>query len=303
VSHKKGATENLANYRGLTLLNSVSKAAEYFLKARLSPFCEAIPALSDAQGGFRPDRRCADQQFVLREILSSRLEAKLPTFVAFIDIFKAYDTVWPEGLRAALAKANISGRFQAILNIMASVISRRARIGETSSTEFAILRGVPQGAVLSPLLYAIFFDGLLQELEASGLGVCIAGLNIPDLAFADDLVLFASSPEEMNKLLAIVHRHSIQWRYSVNAAKCAIAVIGTKAQEQEGARQHFTLGSERLATDQDYEYLGVLLSALRGKPSTFVESRLNAAKAKAPILSGAGGARFNGIQPLLSVRL
>jgi len=101
--------------------------------------------------------------------------------------------------------------------------------------------------------------------EASGLGVCIAGLNIPDLAFADDLVLFASSPEEMNKLLAIVHRHSIQWRYSVNAAKCAIAVIGTKAQEQEGARQHFKLGSERLATDQDYEYLGVLLSALKKK--------------------------------------
>ena len=72
VLHKKGETDDLNNYRGLTLLNTLSKVGEYFLKARLTPFAEDVPILSDAQGGFRPDRRCADQHFILHEVCAYR---------------------------------------------------------------------------------------------------------------------------------------------------------------------------------------------------------------------------------------
>jgi hypothetical protein len=65
VLHKKGETDNLENYRGITLLNSFSKVGEYVLKGRLTPYVEEAPALSDFQGGFRPDRRCSDLHFAL----------------------------------------------------------------------------------------------------------------------------------------------------------------------------------------------------------------------------------------------
>ena len=76
VVHKKGPTDDLDNFRGLSLLNTLAKAAEYFIKARLEPFVEALPALHDSQGGFRPDRRCADQHFILAELCNLNRGAK-----------------------------------------------------------------------------------------------------------------------------------------------------------------------------------------------------------------------------------
>src|SRR5690242_10642497 len=55
VLHKTGPTDDLSNYRGITILNSISKVLEYFMKQRLTPLAETL--LNDAQGGFRPDRR------------------------------------------------------------------------------------------------------------------------------------------------------------------------------------------------------------------------------------------------------
>jgi hypothetical protein len=305
VVHKKGSTDQLDNYRGLSLLNTLAKAGEYFVKARLTPYVESLPALHDSQGGFRPDRRCADQHFILSEICKSRREAKLASFLAFIDVRKAYDCVWPEGLLAAVSRVNIRGRMHSILRILSSEISRRARAGEDLSEPFQIHRGVPQGAVLSPLLYALFIDSLLQELESSGHGIAVACLASPvaALAFADDLALLAPTAEDLNALLAIVNRHSQQWRYTINASKSAVAIVGTKAQQEAARQNRFMVGSDELGFDYDYAYLGVPLSALFGRPQSHLQQRIASARAKAALLSGAGGARYNGIPCPVSIQL
>ena len=149
----------------------------------------------------------------------------------------------------------------------------------------------------------MFFDSLLQEVEAAGCGVALDDLTVSDLAFADDLALVSGSVADANAQLAVVHRHSQKWRYELNAAKSAVAVVGTPSQEAAAREASFMLGNEKLQLDDDYPYLGIIFSALRGKPKAFIEQRIASAKLKAPMLSGAGGARFNGIQPHLGYHL
>jgi hypothetical protein len=301
--HKKGDTQEVANYRPITVLNALSKVFENLILARLEPYIESSCFLSDTQFGFRRGRGCADNHFLLSEIMAHSHESGHPVFVGFIDISSAYDSVYTEGLWQALENASIHGRMLNVLKVMTSVIIRRVKIRGELSEPFFPARGVPQGGILSPLLFALSFDSLLRELTDSNLGVSIAGFLISNLAFADDVVLTALSAPNLNALFHIVHRHSVQWRYSVNAKKCAVAVFGRPSQVSLARSQHFHIGGDEVVFDCDYPYLGVEVSALNGRPASLVDRRVRAARAKHPLISGPLGGRFCGIPVPLAIRL
>ena len=83
-------------YRGITLLSIVGKTYTAVLNRRLSDYCETKCIFVDEQAGFRRERSTIDQIFILTEIIKHRRPK--PTFCAFIDVAKAYDKVWRDGL-------------------------------------------------------------------------------------------------------------------------------------------------------------------------------------------------------------
>lgn len=105
------------------------------------------------------------------------------------------------------------------------------------SKEFPIKQGVRQGGVLSPYLYCLFVDELLDTLTSSGLDVSIKGLYCGTPMYADDLALIASSPEELQQMLDIVSQYASQWRYSLNPDKSVVMVVGESAITRAQARE------------------------------------------------------------------
>ena len=59
------------------------------------------------QGGFRQGLSCIHTAFVLQEAISASLEQKSKVFAAFLDVRKAFDTVWHRGVMVELAEAII----------------------------------------------------------------------------------------------------------------------------------------------------------------------------------------------------
>ena len=86
------------NYRGITLLSVVGKLYTVVLNRRLSKWCEQKGVLVDEQAGFRVNRSTIDQIYALREVIQGRRKMRLNTYCCFLDIKKAYDTVFREGL-------------------------------------------------------------------------------------------------------------------------------------------------------------------------------------------------------------
>ena len=85
------------------------------------------------------------------------------------------------------------------------------------SNRFNVQNGVKQGGILSPILFCIYFDGLLCRLSDAGIGCFIGNFFVGVLAYADDLVLLAPTPRAMRLMLAICDKYANDFCVSFNA--------------------------------------------------------------------------------------
>ena len=95
--YKSGDPEVACNYRGIALGSCVAKVFTRVLTRRLDEYAEER-ILTEAQSRFRMKRSCSDQILTLRGICELRRRKRRGTYMAFLDLSKAHDTVWREGL-------------------------------------------------------------------------------------------------------------------------------------------------------------------------------------------------------------
>ena len=214
--------------------------------------------LADEQGGFRRLRGTPDLIFLLREIIMTRKSRGQYTLTTFIDARKAYDTVWREGNYVRLHDMGVRGKLWRQLQAMAADPKSKIRLPSGETEYFRVSRGVAQGAVESPFLYACFINGLAEELKSKGLGIVIAGKHTPLLMYADDIVFLAGSIEELRAMNDVVSEYARRNRYRLNGDKSAVmafnADITTKKQVQA---EPWRLSGEIVKVKDSYKYLGV----------------------------------------------
>ena len=252
--HKHDSRLDPSNYRPITLLSIVGKLFGSVVNARLQAFMEATGSISDEQGGFRKKRGTPDQVFIFRETLASRRERGLATYAMFIDARKAYDTVWREQAYVRIHDAGVRGKLWRQLQAMHG---GRVRHPLGVSECFPVDRGVAQGAVESPLVYSCFIDGLARELKAAGLGVWVAGVQVPLLMYADDIVLMAASQSELVRMSSVVSRFARRNRFEFNGEKSGVmAFNATRVERARCSARKWVLFDEVVEVVPEYTYLG-----------------------------------------------
>ena len=92
VVHKKDRTE-CGNYRGISLVAHAGKILLKIIARRLSDYWERLGVLPEEQSGFRPNRSTTDMMFVIRRLQGLARKKRIPLYVCFIDLIKAYDSV------------------------------------------------------------------------------------------------------------------------------------------------------------------------------------------------------------------
>ena len=109
-----------------------------------------------------------DNAYVLNEVVQGRLKEGKVTYAFFLDVKKAYDTVWHDGLWLKLWEMGVMGKVWRVIKQMYE-LSRSAVFleGEKSDT-FSLEQGVAQGCSLSPILFSVLINDLLIEVEKAG---------------------------------------------------------------------------------------------------------------------------------------
>ena len=274
--HKGKSKQHLDNYRGISISSNIGKLFTRILAQRLESIIEQNGWLGEIQGGFRKGRGTMDHLFVLTSLMDRAHKLKKPIYIAFIDLRKAFDRVWREGLWKCLGEYGLGGKF---LSIVKSLYNDHKCKIETvgGSTEWINCeRGVKQGCVLSPMLFALYIAKLGNILQSESEGITIGKTNIPGLFFADDMTLIAETEQNLKSLLQKVKTFTDERRLEINFSKTKIMKTGPHTSEEHQWIFEDALGiqSEPIQEANFYEYLGILIGRSRTF-SQFLKMKIN----------------------------
>ena len=272
--HKGKTKRNLDNYRGISISSNIGKLFCKIISKRLRGITEEERWLGETQAGFRENRGTTDNLFVLTNLMERAKRKKTKLYVAFVDLRKAYDRVWREGLWRCLIKRGLGGKPLNILKQLYRGHKKRVNTAGGPTAWIKCNRGVKQGCVLSPLLFAIYIADIAEKIQSGAKGVKIDELvHICTLFFADDMVLIAESEKDLALQIQILEDSLREKKLEINYEKTEIIQIGEKIGQE---RQWMVLNNQgkvkgTIKETKMYKYLGVRL----GKSRTFVHHERN----------------------------
>ncbi|CAB1097412.1 unnamed protein product [Ectocarpus sp. CCAP 1310/34] len=128
VLYENDDRSNCNNYRGISLLSHVGKVPIKIITNRLGAFCEAKNIIPEEQCGFRPGRSTVDMLFVVRRLQELGWRKKIPLYMCFVDLNKAYDSVDREMLWKVLARAGIPAKLIEVIRQFHDGMRARVRM-------------------------------------------------------------------------------------------------------------------------------------------------------------------------------
>ena len=151
------------------------------------------------------------------------LEQGSKVFSCFLDVRKAFDTIWVDALLYKLfIELGVQGRmWLAIKDLYTEVLFA----GELSR-EFDISQGTGQGRILASFMYKVYINSLLNTLAGHSHAISINCLRLTAPSFADDVTLLALFPTFLKVFMNICHQYSVTWRYEFNHLKSGVVTFG-----------------------------------------------------------------------------
>lgn len=252
--HKKGDRKDAGNYRGISFVDSVVKVYTNILLNRLHKWLERENILHENQAGFRRGYSTVDNIFILQNIVALKLKKKEKVYAFFVDFKTAFDNVPRNKLFYKLFNAGLSTKF--VRNIMEMYRDTASAVwdGKELSDWFYTKTGVKQGCAFSPDFFAIFLNDVV---DCVGGGVEIGEIPINILMYADDIILLASTPEQLQEMIDKLVVYCSLWDLKVNMGKSGIMIFGGG---RRSAREKWSLGEKEIAIVSDYKYLGIVLT-------------------------------------------
>ena len=162
--HKKNEKNVKANYPPISLLPVFGKILEKLIYDSLYSHL-----VSCDQSGFRPGDSTVNQMISITHTIFEAFDCNPPLDVhsVYLDISKAFDRVWHDGLVYKLKRCGVSGQLLFIIQSSLKDRKQRTILNGHCSTWGDVSAGVPQGSILGPLfslnLYSILLPGLLRE--------------------------------------------------------------------------------------------------------------------------------------------
>ena len=245
----KGVKGKCSNERGITLASNVGKIFERLINNRVTQRID----ITDAQAGGTKNRATTDHILILKEIANITKTRKKPLTLVFLDVTKAYDKAWLDGIMYVLQKRGIKTKLWKIIKDLNTNLTTSINTKHGKTRKIKITDSIRQGGVLSVTLYALMMDETNKALKQTNLGIEIpgSGTKIPCLLWMDDVVLLEETEKRIQRALEITNHTSLKYHIEYGMPKTKYLTVGRKTKEMK-----LMLGNQQIQETEKYTYLG-----------------------------------------------
>ena len=215
--------QNSDNYRSLTIGTGLSKLLETVILKQQ----EDALKTSDLQFGFKAKSSTTMCAFMVLETIEYYKRNGSNVHVMLLDASKAFDRVNYVKLFEKLLNKGMCPLTVRLLLNMYTKQKLQVKWNNHMTQKFNVTNGVRQGGVLSPLLFSVYIDELLEKLGKSGIGCHMGPYFVGALGYADDIILLCPSVVGLNKMIRICEEYAEKHHILFNGKKSKYLIFGT----------------------------------------------------------------------------
>ena len=235
-------------FRGITISPVISKVFEHCLLIIYRDYLYS----SERQFGFKKNIGCAHAIFSVRKAVDHFIDNDSTVNICCLDIAKAFDRVNHYCLFNKLIDRGTPLCLILVLQDWYSKSFCKVKWCNELSSSFQLLAGVRQGGVLSPILFSVYIDNVLEKLNMHGCKLSM--LNLGSFLYADDLILLAPSVSELQTMVSICCEEFGKIDLALNVNKSACIRIGKRCYEK---CEPITTAQGNIAWCDKVTYLGM----------------------------------------------
>ena len=216
---------SLKNYRPISLLNVDYKIISKTISNKLRPIMGTI--INDDQQCSVKDRKIQNHLHFIRDLISYCNHKNIKCAMISLDQEKAFDRVAHDYMFKALAAYNISNYIINWIKILYKSPTSQLLVNHTLSEPFTLTRSIRQGCSLSPLLYVICLEPLLEKIRSLEIGLTLPGVtNKTLIAFADDTTFFLNSNRKIEIIINTFNHFGEGSGSKINIQKTTVMGLG-----------------------------------------------------------------------------
>ena len=227
------------------------------------------------QAGFTAGRSTTEQFFAIRQIIEKSNEFNKFTYIAFIELKAAFDSVSRDSLWKILQIRGVPQELSVLVRQWYTDTRSAVRLASSLPEEFTIETGVKQGCVIAPCLFNCVINHLMRrQLSRCSLGIQLGEYQLTDLDYADDIAIIAPSACVLQEALMILQEEANLVGMQISWPKTKLMAI------TPNPTNHMPLkicNTEILFVDS-FTYLGSLITS-DGSPSRDITHRIAKAAA------------------------
>ncbi|CAG9324484.1 unnamed protein product [Blepharisma stoltei] len=194
-----------------------------------------------------------DQIFTLDTIIDCRTANNKPTWCAFLDLRKAFDSVPRRLLLQTMMKRGVEGKTINMISAMMKDEWSSIIMNDQPQKWIHIQKGVRQGGCVSPLAFNFIPNELAIRLKQKNYGVQLGpDVNIGLLLYADDIVLISESKVNLQKLCHEVEEWAREFKLTINEDKSEVMCFN------EACKGSVRINGNILKVSNNFRYLGFI---------------------------------------------
>ena len=222
--HKVGKSKkDPESYRPISLISCLGKLMERILNKRLIWCLKSNNILAPSQTGYRSHRSTEDQLMLLSQEIENAFQKKERVVSVFFDLSKAFDKVWKEGLLQKMSQLGIRSNMFKWIKSFLQDMSANVLLDGHKSVSVKIREDLPQGGVISPVLFLIYINDITQAIPP----------HVSNTLHADDLAVWrATATYRIQQTVKQIKKWTEHWGLKLNKNKTVSSVFSLSTQKE-----------------------------------------------------------------------